>query len=143
MAFGAQIVAAKLAPSKKSRVSSVTAKMATGSNTCPASERSAGSRLDGVSAAPSPATGTRNRSGPVDDRPCTAAAKMLESPVLSGMYRSAAAVTLASKPNMNKWANQAIPGADNLTKAAPSDSVYRRGGAFHAGKTGLATAIRL
>jgi hypothetical protein len=33
----------------------------------------------------------------------------------------------------NKWANQAIPGADNLTKTAPSDSNYRHGGASHAG----------
>src|SRR5580693_6556582 len=52
---------------------------------------------------------------------------MLESPVLSGMSRSAAAVALASKPT--KWANQAIPGANNLTKTAPSDSDYRRAGA--------------
>lgn len=52
---------------------------------------------------------------------------MLESPVLSGMSRSAAAVVLASKPA--KWANQAIPGANDLTKTAPSDSDYRRGGA--------------
>jgi hypothetical protein len=58
------------------------------------------------------------------------------------MCRSAAAVALASKPNGTKWANQAIPGADNLMKAAPSDSDYRRGAAFHAGKTGLAMAIR-
>jgi hypothetical protein len=48
------------------------------------------------------------------------------------MYRSAAAVALAR----NKWANQAIPGANNLTKAVPSDSGYRRGGASYAGKTG-------
>src|SRR5580704_2447185 len=52
---------------------------------------------------------------------------MLESPVLSGMSRSAAPVVLASKPT--KWANQAIPGANNLMKTAPSDSRYRRGGA--------------
>ena len=51
---------------------------------------------------------------------------MLESPVLSGICRSAAAVALASKPNGTKWANQAIPGVDNLMKAAPSDSDYRR-----------------
>src|SRR6202040_2271014 len=43
------------------------------------------------------------------------------------MSRSAAAVALASKPT--KWANQAIPGANNLMKTAPSDSGYRRGGA--------------
>jgi hypothetical protein len=53
------------------------------------------------------------------------------------MYRSAAAIALASKPNINRWANQAIPGADNLTKAAPSDSDYRRGGASHAGKRAI------
>jgi hypothetical protein len=41
----------------------------------------------------------------------------------------AAAVALASNPKEPKWANQAIPGANNLTKAAPSDSDYRRGGA--------------
>jgi hypothetical protein len=58
------------------------------------------------------------------------------------MCRSAAAVALASKPNGTKWANQAIPGADNLMKAAASDSDYRRGGVSHAGKTGLATALR-
>jgi hypothetical protein len=46
------------------------------------------------------------------------------------------------KRNKNKWANQAIPGADNLTKTAPSDSDYRRGGASYAGKTGSATAIK-
>src|SRR5580693_4150921 len=56
---------------------------------------------------------------------------MLESPVLSGMYRSAAAVALASKPT--KWANQAIPGANNLMKTVPSDSSYRRRGAPRAG----------
>ena len=46
------------------------------------------------------------------------------------------------KPNKNKWANQAIPGADNLTKTAPSDSDYRRGGASPRRQRGLATAIR-
>ena len=56
---------------------------------------------------------------------------MLESPVLSGMSRSAATVALASKPT--KWANQAIPGANNLMKTVPSDSGYRRRGAPRAG----------
>jgi hypothetical protein len=28
-----------------------------------------------------------------------------------------------------QWANQAIPGADNLTKMAPSDSDYQHGSA--------------
>ena len=62
MAFAGQIVAVKFGLSKNLRVNSVTAKIATGSNTCPASERSAGSRLAGDSAltAPSPAAGTRN-----------------------------------------------------------------------------------
>ena len=47
------------------------------------------------------------------------------------MSRSAATVALASKPA--KWANQAIPGANNLMKTAPSDSDYRRRGAPRAG----------
>jgi hypothetical protein len=67
------------------------------------------------------------------------AAKMLESPVLSGICRSAA-VALASKST--KWANQAIPGANNLTKTMPSDSDYRRGGASPRRHSRLTTAIR-
>jgi hypothetical protein len=62
---------------------------------------------------------------------------MLESPVLSGICRSATVVALANKST--KWANQAIPGANNLTKTTPSDSDYRCGGAS---PRPLATAIR-
>jgi hypothetical protein len=51
------------------------------------------------------------------------------------MSRSAAAVVLASKPT--KWANQAIPGANNLTKTAPSDSDYRRAGAAKRRERGI------
>jgi hypothetical protein len=36
-----------------------------------------------------------------------------------------------------QWANQAIPGADNLTKTAPSDSDYRRVALADAGKRGI------
>jgi len=46
------------------------------------------------------------------------------------MSRSAATVALASKPT--KWANQAVPGANNLMKTAASDSDYRRRGAPYA-----------
>ncbi|HWX84070.1 MAG TPA: hypothetical protein VNZ48_10790, partial [Xanthobacteraceae bacterium] len=53
---------------------------------------------------------------------------------------SAAAVALANKPT--KWANQAIPARNNLTKTAPSDSTYRRGSASPRRHNGLATAIR-
>jgi hypothetical protein len=37
----------------------------------------------------------------------------------------------------NQWANQAVPGADNLTKTAPRDSDYRRGGASRAPANGI------
>jgi hypothetical protein len=52
---------------------------------------------------------------------------MLENPVLSGIYRSAAAVALASNPKEQNGRIRPSPGANNLTKAAPSDSDYSRG----------------
>ncbi len=36
-----------------------------------------------------------------------------------------------------QWANQAIPGADNLTKTAPSDSDYQRGSASSRRQRGI------
>ncbi len=60
---------------------------------------------------------------------------MLESPVLSGICRSAAAVAPARKST--KWANQAIPGANNLTKTAPSDRDYQHGDASSRWQKGI------
>src|SRR5579864_5459301 len=98
MAFAGQIVAVKFALSKNSRVSNVTVKIPTGSNTCPAGERS-GNGAAAASELAAPVSGMRSGSGPAGGRPCTAAAIMLENPVLSGIYRSAAAVALASAQN--------------------------------------------
>jgi hypothetical protein len=55
---------------------------------------------------------------------CVAAAKILESTVLSGLSRSADMAYRPAGPSA-KGTNQATVAANNLTKAAPGDSAYR------------------
>src|SRR5579862_8325637 len=114
MALVGQIVAAKLALRENSMASSVTTKIATGSDKCPARERF-DIGAEGASERALSVSDTRSRSGPVGGRPCTAAAKMLESPVLSGMSRSAAAVALAGNPK-NQMSESGHPPARTISR---------------------------